>query len=203
MFGERPEKEGPVEVVGLDQRKLLVRHCLGDPGAFAELIGYFRRPVYTYLVRCGVEAAARDDLFQEIFLIIHRQAARYKAELPLNPWIFSIVANAVRSWYRKQKVQQLLSGCKASAEVALDDNAHHESEARETASWLGQEIGKLTFQQREVLLLCCIKGLRQEDAAQALGMPLNSLKTHLSRARAVLARRLIQRNAKIKHEVSS
>ena len=67
------------------ERQLLVRHRDGDPDAFEELVQRFRAPVFSYLVRCGVEPASRDDLFQEIFIKIHNASARYRAEQPLPP----------------------------------------------------------------------------------------------------------------------
>lgn len=203
MGGLPPEKERSAEVIGLDKRQLLVRHRNGDPSAFPELVEHFRRQIFSYLIRCGIEEASRDDLFQEIFLTIHRYAANYKPELALNPWIFTIVANTVRSWYRKQQIQKITTDPMSHDDLQHSENIHDQSVARETASWLENTIRQLPFQQREVLLLCCVKGLRQEEVASVLRMPLNSLKTHLRRARIELARRLIQRNARIEHEVSS
>ena len=59
------------------------------------LVSRYRAAVYSYLVRCGVAEADRDDLFQEIFIRIHRAASRYRPDCPLHPWLFTIVANAV------------------------------------------------------------------------------------------------------------
>jgi DNA-directed RNA polymerase specialized sigma24 family protein len=83
-------------------------HRDGDAQAFAELVARYRRPVYGYLVRCGVEPAARDDLFQEVFAAIHRGAATYHAERRVKPWVFAIAANVVRSHYRKARGRALL-----------------------------------------------------------------------------------------------
>ncbi len=56
----------PERVVDLDERAWLARHCRGDSTAFPALLEAYRRPVYGYLVRCGVAAADRDDLFQSV-----------------------------------------------------------------------------------------------------------------------------------------
>ena len=47
-----------------DERRLLLLHRDGDPGAFVRLVAKYRRPVFSYLVRCGVPVADRDDLFR-------------------------------------------------------------------------------------------------------------------------------------------
>ena len=64
-----------------DERELLLRHLGGEPGAFADLVSRYRAPVYSYLLRCGVAEPDRDDLFQEIFIRIHRSASRYRPEV--------------------------------------------------------------------------------------------------------------------------
>ena len=69
------EAEPMEAVVNLDERNWLPRHCRGDGQAFAELVNAYQSPVYGYLVRCGVPPAARDDVFQEIFVKIHLAAA--------------------------------------------------------------------------------------------------------------------------------
>src|SRR5687768_12742063 len=96
---------GPV--VMLEERRLLSRHLEGDQQAFTELVRAYRSPVYGYLVRCGVAESARDDLFQEVFLKIHGAAKSYTPERDLKPWLFTIVANTVRSHFRRKKIEAM------------------------------------------------------------------------------------------------
>ena len=204
MAGDESDRSGNgAEIMGLDKRQLLTRHVSGDPHAFAELMEVYRVRVYTYLVRCGVRPENRDDLFQEVFLCIHRNAAKYNAEMPLSPWLFTIVANVVRTHYRREKVRVVLGGSADPENSAFDAGMHEGLEARETARWLEQQIRKLPFAQREVLVACCIKGLEHKDAAEILGVPENTLKTSLRRIRLGLAKLLMIRNARQKREVQS
>jgi RNA polymerase sigma-70 factor, ECF subfamily len=196
-------KKGSGQVIGLDQRQLLIRHANGDASAFSELVSIFRGPVYTYLMRCGVDQAVRDDLFQEIFIKIHKASGAYQPQLPLTPWIYTIVANTVRSHYRKMRVQQIIHSGSQEAGAVTQSLSQDQTIARETAAWLEFEIKKLPFKQREVLLLCCTKGLERQEVAEILGVPVNTVKTQLRRARLALAKALARRNAKIKSEVSS
>ena len=77
------------------------------------------------------------------------------------------------------------------------------AEARETAAWVEKAIAALPFSQREVVVLCCIEQLPQDDVAAALGMPVNTVKTHLRRARIALAQALARRQAALRREVSA
>src|SRR5262245_53492967 len=77
-------------VIPLGDRALLERHRGGDRAAFKELVAAFRAPVYGYLTRCGVNPSDRDDLFQEVFLRVHRAATDAPPVGPVAPWLFAI-----------------------------------------------------------------------------------------------------------------
>ena len=184
------EAESTEAVVNLDERNWLARHCRGEREAFGELMRAYQAPVYGYLVRCGVPSASRDDVFQEIFVKIHLAAASYQPSRPLRPWLFTIAANSVRNHLRDESRHRasgdLHSGNEASG--GLDPRA--QAETQETVAWLEQALPALPMEQREVLLLGSIGGLRAKDIAVVLDMPLNTVKTLTRRARIGLARAL-------------
>jgi RNA polymerase sigma factor (sigma-70 family) len=195
--------EPPQDVVDLEERTWLARHCRGDAKAFPALLAAYRRPVYSYLVRNGVAEADRDDLFQSIFLKIHGAAQSYDPTRPLAPWLFTIVANTVRNHFRAQAVPQAVPIAAVPYAEARDPSdlpdpnpgPEHIAEARETVAWLEQALLALPAVQREVLLLVAVAGLRQQDVAHSLNLPLNTVKTHLRRARLALADGLADRDA--------
>src|SRR5687768_16546868 len=136
-------------VVSLEERRLLPRHLQGDERACAELVRAYRSPVYGYLVRCGVPAEARDDLFQEIFLKIHGAAKSYAPERELKPWLFTIVANTVRSHFRRKKVEAIVFSEAPIADRSSDAPSSEQlTEAKETAAWIEKAMEKLPLEQR-------------------------------------------------------
>ena len=202
--GERTAATARNEVAADDERELLLQHLRGEPRAFADLVSCYRAPVYSYLSRCGVAEQDRDDLFQEIFIRIHRAAPRYQPDRPLHPWLFTIVANAVRNHVRQKKVRELVFG-DPPVNDPPDDAADGEEQARamQTRAWLEARIRELPHTQREALLLTCIQGLPQRQVASILNLRLNTLKTHLRRARLTLVKQLARREARERGEVSS
>lgn len=174
------------------QRAWLTRHRRGDEAAFAELLAAYQRPVYSYLVRCGVAEPSRDDVFQDIFLKIHAAADAYRPERPLRPWIFAIAANTVRNHFR---------GCRGHLpwdETALavphpQADLDRTLDSRAELAWLEQAITALPLAQREVLNLTAIEGFLLQETAAILDRPLNTVKTHLRRARQTLATALARR----------
>ncbi len=173
---------------------LVERHRQGDRSAFLEVMAAHKDAVYGYLVRCRVGPGERDDLAQEIFMRVHRALHRFVPERPLKAWIFTIAANVVRSHFRARKqpegsdVDTLpLAGPGPSGENAL--------ERKETAQWLEAMIAALPRSERDVLILSCVEGLEQDEVAMALSMPVNTVKTHLRRARLRMAEALKRRSA--------
>ena len=187
------------DVVDLEERTWLTRHCRGDASAFPALLEAYRRPVFGYLVRNGVAEADRDDIFQSIFLKIHAAAQSYDPTRPLGPWLFTIVANTVRNHFRAQAVPITMVPRDDPLDPLdpPDPNPGPEqiAAARETVAWLEEALLALPPAQREVLLLVAVAGLRQQDVALSLDLPINTVKTHLRRARLALADGLADRDA--------
>ena len=178
--------QAPV-VVGLEERTWLPRHCRGDAAAFPALLQAFRRPVYGYLVRAGVAEADRDDLFQSIFLKVHQAADRYEPARPLAPWLFTIAANTVRNHFRDSRPEEAAPADPPdTADPAPDPE--RAAAARQAVARLETALAALPLAQREVLLLNGVAGLKLQEVAEALSLPLNTVKTHLRRARLTLAK---------------
>lgn len=186
------EAEPMKTVVNLDERHWLPRHCRGDRKAFTELINAYQAPVYGYLVRCGVPPASRDDVFQEIFVKIHLAAASYQPSRPLRPWLFTIAANSVRNHFRDESRHRVAGEGEACDAPSGDHGPRALAEIRETVAWLERALPALPLAQREVLLLGSVAGLRLQDIATVLDIPLNTVKTLTRRARLSLARALAE-----------
>lgn len=178
-------------VVDLQERAWLPRHCRGDKDAFAELVQCYRRPLYAYFRRSGLSQADADDLFQSTFMNVHKAAASYQPTRPLAPWIFAIAANGLRN-HRRRKTPAQWSFDDPETPVLADDDPSPERRAadRQTLSRLESAIARLPESQREVLTLVTFAGLTQDGVASALGLPLNTVKTQLRRARLKLAAEL-------------
>lgn len=190
-------------IIRADEREILLRHRHGDTGAFAELVAEYRKPVYSYLFRCGVPRRDRDDLFQEIFLRIHRSAGSYREDRPLHPWIFTIVANTVRNHFRQHRVRELvfsrrsvgIPGEESDSETFSEPSdprpgSERRAEGREIAAWLAKQIRRLPKHQRQILLLSSVEQLPLQEIATALEIPYNTVKTRLHRARRALGQAL-------------
>jgi RNA polymerase sigma-70 factor (ECF subfamily) len=177
-----------------DEGDLLLRHLAGDRAAFGELVAAYRAPVFSYLARCGVAEADRDDLFQEVFIRTHRAARTWDSGRPFHPWFFTIVCNAVRNHLRKRRVRRLVftePREEAPPEPAAPEaDGERRAAARQTVRRLEEEIRRLPLKQREVVLLAAVQKRPLKEVAEILDLNLNTVKTHLRRGRLALAQAL-------------
>lgn len=197
MSGASPKRIEP-EVVDIDERGWLPRHCRGDEAAFDQLLRAYRGLVMSFLWRWGVDPGQREDLFQEIFLRVHRYAARYRPSQALRPWIVTIALNTVRNHRRDQgRKARFLARFRDEVteprKVRHNPGADHMFEHDATVQWLESRIRDLPRSQRDALVLSTLKGMRMKDIARALGLPENTVKTQLRRARLALAESLARR----------
>ncbi len=198
----------PAAVLDLEERRWLPRYCDGDQQAFEELVRSYGKLIYTFLCRYGVAPQNRDDLFQEVFLKVHRAAASYRSSEPLRPWLISIVLNTVRNarraggrrehllWQVRSEAGlapelDTIASAVAPSAAGLDEHV----DRQRTLQWLGHRITELGSPQREVLVLSTLQGLSMKEIAKILELPENTVKTHLRRARLALAESLAKRNA--------
>ena len=177
--------------IEIDERNWLAQHLAGDKQAFAKLMQAYRKPVYSYLVRSGLDKNTRDDLFQDIFFKIHKSASSYKKSNRLSPWIFTIAINTVRNHIRDQKpVKNHLSlYTEETSELQLVDNSptpEKITQSKHMMQWLQQAMKELPTAQCEAINLTIIEGMKLADAAKILKLPLSTIKTHVRRARQSL-----------------
>ena len=188
------------EIVDIEERNWLPRHVGGDALAFEQLMSAYRGFVLTFLWRYGVDQSDRDDLFQEIFLRIHKAAPRYRPNQSLRPWIVTIVLNTVRNHrrdqFRKSRfLSHLFVATKHLNPAEQNSGADQMLDQQSNVRWLENRITKLPDRQRETLVLSTMKGLRMRDIAKVMGCPVNTVKTHLRRTRLALAEDLSRREA--------
>ena len=135
------------------------------------------------------------DLSQEVFLRVFRTLHRFRGQSSLRTWIFRIVVNQVRNrqrwWRRRQRSNQvsLDEHIRDHGEMVLGAEAStpdRELTRKEMGARFKTAIQNLPFEQRTALVLREIEGLRYEEIAFSLGLPIGTVKSRLTRARQAL-----------------
>jgi RNA polymerase sigma factor (sigma-70 family) len=140
-------------------------------------------PLHRYLAR-RVGAAAADELAAETFTVAFRRWDRLDPERPVRPWLYGIAANLMRHHWRKER--RML---RAYARTGVDPVSTEDEHAEDTRE-LAAALAELRRDEREILLLTGWAELTDAEIADALGIPVGTVKSRLSRAREKLRNRL-------------
>jgi RNA polymerase sigma factor (sigma-70 family) len=147
-------------------------------------------PLHRYLAR-RLGAAAADDLAAETFAAAFRSWDRLDPERPVRPWLYGIAANLVRHHWRKER-RMLRAYARSGVDPVLadEDEAVERADADTRHRELATALAGLRRDEREVLLLHAWAELTDAEIADALGVPLGTVKSRLSRARERLRNQL-------------
>jgi RNA polymerase sigma-70 factor (ECF subfamily) len=175
-------------LLSASDESLLQASANGDQRAFSELYERHARAIYNYLFRRLADWSDAEDLTAVVFLeAFRRRSEVVVVEGKLLAWLYGIATNVLRNrrralWRNRHLVAQLAR--QPRAEVTPDVAAR--SEAAEQMRSVLKRVAKLPHQQQDVIALCVWSGLSYEEAAAALGVPIGTVRSRLSRARASL-----------------
>src|SRR5437773_1115970 len=168
------------------ERELVERCRRGDEGAFQELVDRYKELVYALIGRTIQDGSRAEDLAQDVFLRIHRGLPYFRGEARLSTWIYRIVANVcVQDHGRPSSVP--LDDERTRNRVASVDRRFGDLELRDR---LEKAIGRLPANYRLLVAAHYLQGVQYEDLAEALQLPLGTVKTQLYRAKQQLRRLL-------------
>lgn len=162
-----------------------------DPENFAVVFDRHFDFIHRYLAR-RVGSDLADDLASETFVRAFRARASYDTAVgDARPWLYQIATNLVRSHWRTEQ-RRLADLAKRLVDNPMGDpEGAVESVAATTAMpALAAALADLTPEQRDPLMLYAWAELSYEQVAAALDLPIGTVRSRLSRARAILRERL-------------
>jgi RNA polymerase sigma-70 factor (ECF subfamily) len=151
--------------------------------AFAAEYATLRRYLHR---RLGREAA--EDIVAETFAVAFARWDRFDQARPVRPWLFGIATNVARRHHRDEE-RKLRAYARTGVDpvvAASDDESVTRLDAQAHQRLLAQVLADLGAKDRELLLLHAWVDLADEEIASALGIPVGTVKSRLSRLRARL-----------------
>jgi len=152
--------------------------------AFERLVPAYRRRVFGLAYGILRDRAAAEDLAQEVFVKLWQALPRYDGRAQLSTWIYAITRNAAVSALRSRRPSLSLSDAAVQAEV---EGIARESAGSADDAALRRRIEALPDKQRQAVTLYYLDERPVDEVAAMMGIPVNTAKTHLHRARASLA----------------
>ena len=172
-------------------RELLAR-SLGDAGAFELVFDRHYAPIRRYVAR-RLSPGCADDVAAEVFCIAFDKRGQLVAEhpdCPVGAWLYGIATNLIRRRRRDERRQlrafARAGGVAPTAAADPDDRV----DARRAAPQVARALAALSADERDVLLLYALAELDYQGIADALQIPIGTVRSRLARARARAGRHL-------------
>jgi RNA polymerase sigma factor (sigma-70 family) len=185
-------------IVGTVTDESLWRQTLaGSADAFGVLFDRHARAVYNFCFRRTASWSQAEDLTSEVFLVAWRRRREvvFSAESrSLLPWLLGVALHLARNrWRADRRARRALTRLDASAHEAdfSDEVIARIADERQMAALLSV-LGRLPRHERDVIALCAWADLSYDDCALALGVPVGTVRSRLSRARTHLRKLLAE-----------
>ena len=173
---------------------LIAGIAAAKPEALTWLFRRRQADVYRFALHMSGSPGTADDVTQDVFLVVMREAARYQAgRSSVIAWLCGIARNYVRQRLeRDARFDSLDSGADddQAALPAIEPDPLGEISRLERISRLRRAVLALPVRYREVVVLCDLQELSYADAADALGCAIGTVRSRLHRARGMLASRI-------------
>jgi RNA polymerase sigma factor (sigma-70 family) len=169
---------------------LVVRCQLGEPDAFDALIGQWQGPLWRYVRRMAGRDDIAQDLLQDVWIRVIRGIARLRDGSRLRGWLFGIARRVLMDRLRREYAAPGLADLDPADLAAEPDPADSEADlaAMENA------LDSLPTIEREVLTLFYLRDLSLAELADALSVPIGTVKSRLFRARKLLRAAMLERS---------
>jgi RNA polymerase sigma-70 factor (ECF subfamily) len=166
----------------------VIERSWSEPEQFAALFDRHAPLIHRYLSR-RVGRQAADDLAAETFLAAFGKRRRYDlGYADARPWLYGIATNLLAQYRRAELRQYRITraACTALTEPGHEERVTADLTARAVRGLLAEALAGLPGGERDVLVLIAWEQLTYEETARALGIPVGTVRSRLSRARSRL-----------------
>ena len=171
----------------------------GDQAAFRELLARYRNKLMGFIYSVVRDYHLAEDIFQETFIRVYRQAESYKDEYKFRTWLYTIALNRARDrlrhfkrrpevfldsypdWNWRERLKSRLAGPRDLAA------------ARELEKIFQKQLGELSEEHREVVVMSRLLGLKYAEIAGILGISSGTVRSRLHYALRELRQRMKQK----------
>ncbi|MBL7501311.1 sigma-70 family RNA polymerase sigma factor [Frankia sp. CNm7] len=173
-----PARSGPTDAQ-------VVARSVGAPADFAALFDRHAPAIHRYLARrAGPQVA--DDLVASTFLVAFERRASYDgARADARPWLYGIASNLLGRFHRDEE-RRLRAYARAGVDGLAEDGierALERADAQASKRAVAAAVAELSPEDRDVLLLFAWAALSYAEIAEAVGIPLGTVRSRLNRAR--------------------
>lgn len=176
--------------------RAVTRFLAGDVNGFEQIVKHYSAMIFSLAARL-VGPAEAEDIVQETFLRAYRGLESFRGESSLKTWLYTIALNRVRARHGTlARLRELFKSrsragdddAPTELDLAADPGATPEETAvrREQRARLRQAVQNLPEEFRLAVVLRDLEGLSYGEVAEALKVPIGTVRSRLARGRAIL-----------------
>lgn len=175
-----------------DDDRRLISECLsGRRDAFGELVNNYQARLYNALLRLVDNSDDAADVAQDAFLNAYQSLHTFKGDAEFFTWLYRIAFNNAISLKRKKRATISLEAAGPDGGIDPYDPSEYirpgsALQRSEEEAQLQDAMNRLSHEHREVLILKDIEGLKYEEMAEILEVPIGTIRSRLHRARLEL-----------------
>ena len=178
----------------MEDKALIKKILNGDRSAIRFLLEKHQNLVWHIIISMTGHKSDAEDLFQEVFLRVFRGLKNFRAESSLSTWVGSITHHVCVDYLRNRKKEagflSLDEDLKLAAKLP-SDTSWKQAENRDLNTLILTTIAKLPADYRTAITLYHLDEKSYEEIAEITGMPMGTVKSHISRGRDLLRKLLI------------
>ena len=152
----------------------------GDAGAFEELVRIYQADIWRLSFHLLGSHSLADDVTQDAFVRAFRFLPRYRGDAKFSTWLFSIARNCALDELRK-------AGRRKRMEGVLEAQPRRQATEPTLGIEVREAVAGLALDLREPLVLIDVMGQSYAEVAEAMQLPLGTVKSRVHRARGLLA----------------
>ncbi len=155
---------------------------------FRRLVEEHGRQVYNIVLFMVQDSMLAEDITQEVFMRIYRYLDRFRGDAKLSTWIYRITRNCCLNHLKREKRQRELA--QLPEDLPGENSPEKELIQAEQQALVRQAVGRLPSEQRLAIALYYFHERSYTEVATLMELPLNTVKSHLRRAKQALAQML-------------
>jgi RNA polymerase sigma-70 factor (ECF subfamily) len=174
----------------VSDEQLVAGYAAGDVAAFEQLYARHELPLWRYLLRQCRDRATAEELTQEVWFTVTREAPRFRSDGRFAPWLYTIARHRVIDRHRAEHPAQSLDATGEDDEPLAERLADEHSPSPLAASEQTEQgqailvaLNRLPAEQREAFVLQAEADLSVEDIARITGTTFETAKSRLRYAR--------------------
>ncbi len=193
-------EKGEVVLTELGDVELMLMHAEGSEDAFAELLHRHQRGVLNYVFRMVQNRQIAEEITQEVFLALVRNAKRYKPTAKFTTYLYAIASNMVsKEWLRRKRRPKMFSLFAPWGGQSDDDSFHPLSQVSderadtmrafkrtEVSEAVNAALKHLPEHQREAFVLRRFQDLSYNEISEITNVPVGTAKSRVVRAERAL-----------------